>query len=195
MAIIKEKEKVIMRKEEELREKTEEFEEEMEEKRKELEEQEHKLEEMKQQFEKKVSEEEERKRKKKEEKQQQKQQEERSAKERAEKEHHEKLRTMAGFLAKKGHLVKNWKTRWFKIEGAKILYYKQSNETQHKGEFELKNGGVVELPNTDGREHCFKISSHGGKEFIVSAPNNEEKQQWIEAIRFLANELQDRVAS
>jgi len=106
-----------------------------------------------------------------------------------------KLRHMCGYLHKKGHLVKNWKTRWFRIDGDRMVYFKQSNEAWYRGEFELRNGTATEIPMTEGRAHCFKIHAYKGKEkwqgkeFILAAPSEEERQLWVDAVRLVTSEL------
>lgn len=45
-----------------------------------------------------------------------------------------RIHTMEGSLRKQGHLVKNWKERWFRLDGQLLKYYKRKSDTKPTGE-------------------------------------------------------------
>jgi hypothetical protein len=75
-----------------------------------------------------------------------------------EKKHHDeitfKLKNHRGYLWKQGHVVKNWKRRFFALKGDELQYFVDRTMTQakKKGTILLKGAQVFEVPNEDGRE-------------------------------------------
>lgn len=41
---------------------------------------------------------------------------------------------LQGYLTKQGHRVKNWKRRWFSLEGGVLRYYDSKGDAKVKGE-------------------------------------------------------------
>eukprot|EP00727_Mastigamoeba_balamuthi_P012821 m51a1_g8161 putative p21-activated protein kinase (363) ;mRNA; f:67447-69230 len=66
-----------------------------------------------------------------------------------------------GWLNKRGHIVKNWKKRWFRLKNGSLYYFKEKQDGAPKGEIRLK-GYTVEAasgPETTGKDFCFALRS------------------------------------
>eukprot|EP01119_Soliformovum_irregulare_P018675 TRINITY_DN5774_c0_g2_i3.p1 TRINITY_DN5774_c0_g2~~TRINITY_DN5774_c0_g2_i3.p1 ORF type:complete len:303 (-),score=59.01 TRINITY_DN5774_c0_g2_i3:240-1148(-) len=87
-----------------------------------------------------------------------------------------------GNLNKEGHVVKNWKTRWFALSGGLLFYFKSSNETRPKGQIGLDNATIEEHNDYEGRTFVFTIHTLD-KMFVIQAASANEKDDWIRAIK------------
>jgi len=94
---------------------------------------------------------------------------------------------MNGFLSKLGHVRKNWKVRYFVIKYDEARYYK---DEKLKGKLSLKTCKVEDLPNgSHGKDNTFLVKQEKNKSFILSAASPKEKNQWMKAFTFVANQL------
>lgn len=92
---------------------------------------------------------------------------------------------MEGCLLKRGHVNKNWKNRFFRIEKGELRYYTE-NQEELKGSVPLK--GTIVSPGmaqcSDGRKYYFVLTSRDGKfEMHLNAYNESSMHKWIEAIQ------------
>lgn len=92
---------------------------------------------------------------------------------------------MEGCLLKRGHVNKNWKNRFFRIEKGELRYYTE-NQEELKGSVPLK--GTIVSPGmaqcSDGRKYYFVLTSRDGKfEMHLNAHNENSMHRWIEAIQ------------
>lgn len=100
-----------------------------------------------------------------------------------------------GWLKKQGHMVKNWKKRFFVLSYGVIKYYeKNGQESRGSGENEL---GSVELKgatckvviNSDlggknpAKDYRLSVVQASGKELLVEAESTVEKNAWFDAIK------------
>jgi len=94
-------------------------------------------------------------------------------------------------LMKQGHWLRNWKARFFKLEGVLLKYYEtdgsgsSSNADDLKGVIALQNCTVeaAEPAVADGRPFCFRIQPMSGKVFLVQGNDEASRDRWIAAIR------------
>jgi hypothetical protein len=92
---------------------------------------------------------------------------------------------MEGCLMKRGHVNKNWKNRFFRVERGELRYYTEGQE-QLKGSVDLKgtivSPGMTQSP--EGLKNYFVLTSKDGKfEMHLSAPNEQTMHRWIEALQ------------
>ncbi|GMF17946.1 unnamed protein product [Phytophthora fragariaefolia] len=92
---------------------------------------------------------------------------------------------MEGCLMKRGHVNKNWKNRFFRIEKGELRYYTE-NQSELKGSVPLKDTivspGMAQCP--DGRKYYFVLTSKDGKfEMHLNAHNENSMHLWIEALQ------------
>ncbi|KAF1795243.1 PH domain-like [Phytophthora cactorum] len=79
---------------------------------------------------------------------------------------------MEGCLLKRGHVNKNWKNRFFRIEKGELKYYTENQS----------DPGMAQCP--DGRKYYFVLTSKDGKfEMHLNAHNENSMHLWIEALQ------------
>ena len=97
-----------------------------------------------------------------------------------------------GELYKEGHIMKNWKARWFSLDYEKrvLSYYENRDLQEHRGDITLGH-------------HCqiSKADDHGGRKFIInvnamkknhmqttylSCGSSHERDQWYSALEEVA---------
>ncbi|KAM3871195.1 pleckstrin-2 [Diretmus argenteus] len=98
-----------------------------------------------------------------------------------------------GFLVKRGHLVHNWKARWFVLMPDKLLYYKyegSKRDSCQRGRIMLKDC-VITCPflEHDNRPLVFKLQTKGSVEHFLEACSREKRDEWAAAISAAAEKL------
>jgi len=89
-----------------------------------------------------------------------------------------------GMLWKRGHVVKNWKQRWFRIRNDTMYYFKDQKDPEPAGEVLLKRCEVVPTEKMSGREFCFELDAKAiDKVFYIQASSKREMDEWIDAIK------------
>jgi len=87
-----------------------------------------------------------------------------------------------GELKKQGHLVKNWKKRWFRIQNDMLFYFKDRGDERPVGAVPLRMCRVAETTKT-GKPFSFELSAPKiNKVFYIQANNKPEVQEWIRAL-------------
>eukprot|EP01100_Stratorugosa_tubuloviscum_P008653 TRINITY_DN35_c0_g3_i2.p1 TRINITY_DN35_c0_g3~~TRINITY_DN35_c0_g3_i2.p1 ORF type:complete len:490 (-),score=196.64 TRINITY_DN35_c0_g3_i2:114-1583(-) len=88
-----------------------------------------------------------------------------------------------GELIKKGHIVKNWKTRWFILKSMKLFYFKTKQSSAPLGCINLSKSAVRRVFD-ESRQNCFELTSTvDNKIFIISCKSEQECSEWMEAIK------------
>lgn len=98
-----------------------------------------------------------------------------------------------GELKKQGHVVKNWKHRWFVIKKDTMYYFKSKKDTvrQPLGTIPLEDA-VLTVTDTkvknSKKEFLFEVTSTRiDKSFLIQAASQQEMNEWIEAINAARN--------
>ncbi|XP_046902464.1 pleckstrin-2 isoform X2 [Hypomesus transpacificus] len=91
-----------------------------------------------------------------------------------------------GFLVKRGHVVHNWKARWFVLMPDKLLYYKYEGgkrESCQRGRIMLKEC-VVTCPflEYDYRPLVIRLQTQSCGEHFLEACSREERDEWAAGI-------------
>ena len=94
---------------------------------------------------------------------------------------------MEGFVTKRGHLITNWKVRWFHLEGGEIKYYKDRTQQVMKGRYILQKDSVVSFHNDMGLNKNIILiftASHPfrKKGLYFSCDSPESKETWMQAL-------------
>ena len=99
---------------------------------------------------------------------------------------------MEGFLNKKGGSAestfgrRNWKKRWFELNGSHLKYFEGFDNAQDeaiglKGEIDCL-GCNIEIINHRERKFVFAIHHLGENPFILSADDEKTMKQWTKAL-------------
>lgn len=97
-------------------------------------------------------------------------------------------RIREGFMTKQGHVVRNWKMRWFVLRRDEMLYYKSELDPKASGSVELNKNSTVEIA---GRPHSFIVTSPGRK-LVCTAKDSREMEEWMNDIRLVIQEHQNK---
>ncbi|XP_057714934.1 pleckstrin-2 [Corythoichthys intestinalis] len=100
-----------------------------------------------------------------------------------------------GFLVKRGHLVHNWKARWFVLTPDKLIYYKYDGgkrDSCQRGKIMLKDC-VITCPylEYDNRPLVFRLQTKTCVDHFLEACSREERDQWAGDIAAAADKLED----
>lgn len=87
-----------------------------------------------------------------------------------------------GYVTKRGHLVRNWKNRFFTLEGNNLSYYENKvdarNHDHLKGRVNV--GSVkIEKVSKSGHGYDFTFETVEGKVFHCSVPSELEQLAWV----------------
>jgi len=87
-----------------------------------------------------------------------------------------------GELKKLGHVVKNWKTRWFRVKRDMLFYFKDRKEANPQGVVPLRMCRVHETTKAN-KPFCFEvIAPKINKSFVIQANSRNEVNDWMKAI-------------
>ncbi|XP_033499398.1 pleckstrin-2 [Epinephelus lanceolatus] len=91
-----------------------------------------------------------------------------------------------GFLVKRGHLVHNWKARWFVMMPDKLLYYKYEGSRKdscQRGKILLKDCEITcPYLEHENRPLVFKLRTKNGVDHFLEACSREERDDWADDI-------------
>ncbi|KAM9354759.1 pleckstrin-2 [Pholidichthys leucotaenia] len=98
-----------------------------------------------------------------------------------------------GFLVKRGHVVHNWKARWFVLTPDKLLYYKYEGSRRdscQRGKILLKDC-VIACPflEYESRPLVFKVQTKHGVDHFLEACSREERDEWAAEITAAVDKL------
>jgi len=83
---------------------------------------------------------------------------------------------------KQGHIVKNWKKRWFRIEKDMMFYFKERSSAQPQGAVPLR-ACHVNVCDGGGKPFCFEVTAPRiEKAFLIQAGSKNEVTEWMRAI-------------
>ncbi|KAL6074629.1 Kinesin-like protein unc-104 [Balamuthia mandrillaris] len=87
-----------------------------------------------------------------------------------------------GWLTKEGGLVRNWKQRWFVLQGLSLLYFEAPSKEKPKGSIPLDGCYLGVVENVTSKKHSFAIYHDSRRTFILQAASAEEMTAWMAAI-------------
>ncbi|CAN9501958.1 unnamed protein product [Ophioblennius macclurei] len=98
-----------------------------------------------------------------------------------------------GFLVKRGHVVHNWKARWFVMTADKLLYYKYEGGNKdwcQRGKIPLR-GSEVTCPylEHENRPLVFKLRTKNGVDHFLEACSREKRDEWAREIGAAVDKL------
>ncbi|KAM6912497.1 pleckstrin-2 [Xenentodon cancila] len=87
-----------------------------------------------------------------------------------------------GFLVKRGHIVHNWKARWFVLTPDKLLYYKYEGgkrDSCQRGKILLKDCEITcPFLEYESRPLVFKLHTKHGVDHFLEGCSREERDEW-----------------
>jgi len=87
-----------------------------------------------------------------------------------------------GELSKQGHVVRNWKKRWFRVQKDMLFYFKDRSDDKPVGAVPLRRCHVEET-NKLGKPFTFELTAQKiGKTFFIQASSKVEVTEWIRAL-------------
>eukprot|EP01137_Pigoraptor_chileana_P009819 Opistho-2@58629 len=86
-----------------------------------------------------------------------------------------------GFMVKKGHLRHNWKKRWFVLRGHNLFYFRQTKDTNTRGNIYLVGATVTRIRHRQ-KPYVFRIQTSNGVDFMFHASSESELEDWIVAV-------------
>jgi hypothetical protein len=103
-----------------------------------------------------------------------------------------------GWLLKQGHVIRNWKKRFFVLNYGELSYYEHDGIAGSgaaegaKGKVELKGAAVIAMVEENGKniikasaesELRMMITDSHGDKLIVQAGTRDEKKEWFDALK------------
>ena len=86
-----------------------------------------------------------------------------------------------GWMAKKGHLIRNWRNRWFVLEDSVMQYYARPGDKKSKGTVTLTADTRVEAKPDYHRPCVFTVTTPK-KSFLFQAADDDELDEWLHAL-------------
>lgn len=89
--------------------------------------------------------------------------------------------TKEGYLTKLGKVVKNWKKRWFVLDGTQLSYYEKPGKKQ-LGTIDLSKAIQVQINDDPKKENSFKIIIPNYRTYVIFADSQQECEDWVNAL-------------
>jgi len=87
-----------------------------------------------------------------------------------------------GQLKKQGHVVKNWKVRWFVIQNDMMFYFKSRNDGKPVGYIPLRSCNAKETGKAS-KPYTLELTANKiSKTFLIQCNNAQEMKEWLQAI-------------
>ncbi len=91
-----------------------------------------------------------------------------------------------GYLTKRGHVVKNWKLRWFVLAKDRLAYYARRGDAVPRGEIELNTVVAVAPEPAPDRRFCFRVDCVPARgktvAYLIQAAGDAEVAAWVDVI-------------
>eukprot|EP01094_Clydonella_sp_ATCC50884_P001086 TRINITY_DN10813_c1_g1_i3.p1 TRINITY_DN10813_c1_g1~~TRINITY_DN10813_c1_g1_i3.p1 ORF type:complete len:1472 (+),score=493.47 TRINITY_DN10813_c1_g1_i3:86-4501(+) len=91
---------------------------------------------------------------------------------------------LEGYLHKEGHILRNWKERWFLLKDDMLYYFRTSDEQAPLGVIPLRDAHITRDIRPSSSEHtiCVVPSASQLQPFYLRARNENEFYQWTNAL-------------
>jgi len=89
-----------------------------------------------------------------------------------------------GELTKQGHIVKNWKVRWFVKKNSELFYFKTKDSTVPISTINLVKCTVSRVLGDSQHPFCFElVSPQNNKSFLIATKTEQELDEWLTALK------------
>lgn len=100
--------------------------------------------------------------------------------------------TLEGYLFKRGARRRNWRRRWFVLNGLFIFYYVSQANQKRKGVIVLEEAEIVEEATSKGiTPYSFEIVTPG-RRYVLSCDVEETRQKWLKALNMVKTNQKKR---
>eukprot|EP00299_Pterocystis_sp_00344_P013584 c6671_g1_i2.p1 GENE.c6671_g1_i2~~c6671_g1_i2.p1 ORF type:complete len:255 (+),score=38.00 c6671_g1_i2:47-766(+) len=93
---------------------------------------------------------------------------------------------LSGWLQKQGHVFKNWKRRFFVLQGCCLWYFK--DEKQDAVGVSVLDSATIRVVSLAGITNCVQISHANRPSLFISFPDAWEMGDWLQTL-FLSTKL------
>ncbi|TYZ62312.1 hypothetical protein PybrP1_009476 [[Pythium] brassicae (nom. inval.)] len=88
----------------------------------------------------------------------------------------------AGWLRKRGQVVKSTKRRWFELTGTTLSYFTHPQGGTKKGSLEILDAQIVHMDTLrSGERHSFQVRTPG-RRLVLHADSQEERSLWVASL-------------
>jgi hypothetical protein len=86
------------------------------------------------------------------------------------------------YLLAAGHLIKNWKNRWFLLKGDMLFYFRSEEDLSPLGAIPLRGAKVTRDTSHEGMQYCLRImlASATLQPFYLQAANEQDFRDWFD---------------
>lgn len=88
---------------------------------------------------------------------------------------------LTGYLTKLGKIRKNWKKRWFVLDGWNLHYYEKEGESKPLGTIPLEDCFIKRSHDGEAGKFCFQISTKA-RTFLLCADTKDDMLRWVKAL-------------
>ncbi|GAB9471890.1 Dynein light chain [Globisporangium polare] len=88
----------------------------------------------------------------------------------------ENLPGCSGYLRKEGSTIKNWKLRYFTLNGTTLSYFKSDNGPL------IKTLKVCHVHVLRTKKFCLEVTTESGRKLLIAADSNAEYERWLAAL-------------
>ena len=92
------------------------------------------------------------------------------------------LPTHEGYLTKQGGVVKNWKRRWFSLQGKKLRYFEKQGKKE-LGLIDLEKASEISLAPECKKPFAFKIVIPKSRTYFICAENQNQCDSWVSDLK------------
>ncbi|GAM26119.1 hypothetical protein SAMD00019534_092940 [Acytostelium subglobosum LB1] len=96
-----------------------------------------------------------------------------------------------GYLIKEGHVIRNWKKRYFILKDGLIYYFKHQSDPEPKGMIPIVGSTIKRMGETE-RKFTFQINHDLFPVFTIQAHNEIECSEWIAAIELSQQRIHEQ---
>lgn len=88
----------------------------------------------------------------------------------------------AGWLRKRGQMVKSTKRRWFELTGTTLSYFTHPQGGTKKGALEILDAQITHMDTLkSGERHSFQVRT-SGRRLVLHADSQEERSLWVASL-------------
>lgn len=88
----------------------------------------------------------------------------------------------AGWLRKRGQVVKSTKRRWFELTGTTLTYFTQPQGGTKKGSLDILDAQISHMDTLkSGERHSFQVRT-AGRRLVLHADSQEERSLWVASL-------------